>query len=85
MIETFLLVAASLGALMLASLVRVARGPTAPDRVVALDTINTLVVAAMVVLGAAFGELLYVDIAVIYAMLSVVSTLYIARHLEGGE
>ncbi|MGM0510242.1 MAG: monovalent cation/H+ antiporter complex subunit F [Thermoplasmatota archaeon] len=58
-------------------------GPTAPDRTVALDTINTLVVASMVGLGAAMWEILFIDIAIVYAILSFVTTLYIAKYLEG--
>jgi len=77
-----MLVSASLGVLSLACLLRIILGPTNPDRVVALDAANTLVVAMMVVLGAAFEEIIYIDIAVIYAMLSFVSTLYIAKYLE---
>ena len=77
-----MLLSASLGALTLICLVRIILGPTMPDRIVALDAANTLVVAMMVVLGAAFGEIIYIDIAIIYAMLSLVSTLYMARYLE---
>lgn len=58
-------------------------GPTAPDRTVALDTINTLVVASMVGLGAALWEILFIDIAIVYAILSFVTTLFIAKYLEG--
>jgi len=82
-VNELMLLAASLGVLMIVSLVRVVKGPTMPDRVVALDAINTLVVAAMVVLGAAFGEIIYIDIAIVYALLSFVSTVYIAKYLEG--
>jgi multicomponent Na+:H+ antiporter subunit F len=73
---------AALCILSLVSLIRIYLGPTNPDRVVALDAANTLVCAAMVVLGAAFGEIIYIDLAIVYAMLSYVSTLYIARYLE---
>lgn len=80
--ELFIL-AASLGVLMLVCLVRAILGPTAPDRMVALDTTNTLVMAALVLLGTAFGEIFYIDVAIIYAMLAFVSTLYISKYLEG--
>jgi multicomponent Na+:H+ antiporter subunit F len=63
---------------------RLIMGPTIPDRVVALDTINTLVVAAMIILGAIFDSIVMVDIAIVYAALSFVGTLFIARHVEGG-
>jgi multicomponent Na+:H+ antiporter subunit F len=67
------------------ALIRVLRGPTAPDRVVGLDTINTLVIVAMIVFGAAYQEVIYIDVAIVYAILSYISTLFIAKYLEGGE
>ena len=66
------------------SMVRLGAGPTTGDRIVALDTINTLVVSGMVVLSAAYNEVIFVDVAIIYALLSFVGTLYVARYLEGG-
>jgi multicomponent Na+:H+ antiporter subunit F len=66
------------------SAIRAIIGPTTPDRLVALDTINTLVVASMIVLGVAFREVIYIDVAIVYALLSFVATLYIAKYLEGG-
>ena len=68
--------------LQLLALVRVAKGPTAPDRLVGLDAINTLVIAVMVLLAAAFRETWLVDVAIVYALLSFVGTLFFARHLE---
>ncbi|MDY0145702.1 MAG: monovalent cation/H+ antiporter complex subunit F [Kiritimatiellia bacterium] len=73
-----------LAALMLLAMVRLIKGPTSADRVVALDAINTLVVASMILLAAAFRQTLFVDVAIVYAMLSFVGTLYIAKYL-GGE
>jgi len=63
---------------------RVFLGPTAADRVVALDTINTLVIGGMIALGAAMLETLFIDIAIVYAILSFITTLFIAKYLEGG-
>jgi multicomponent Na+:H+ antiporter subunit F len=71
-------------ALMLLAMVRLVKGPTSADRVVALDAINTLVVAAMIVLGVVFHQFIFIDVAIIYALLSFVGTLYIAKYL-GGE
>ena len=65
--------------------IRIVMGPTAPDRVVGLDTINTIIIVAMVIFGAAFQEVIYIDVAIVYALLSFVSTLFIAKYLEGGE
>jgi len=67
------------------SIVRVIIGPTIPDRVVGVDTINTIVIVGMVIFGAAYNEVIYIDVAIVYAFLSFISTLFIAKYLEGGE
>ena len=74
----------ALCALMLLAMIRLVKGPTTADRVVALDAINTLVVAAMIVLGVVFRQIIFIDVAIIYALLSFVGTLFIAKYL-GGE
>ncbi len=66
------------------SVLRVLFGPTVPDRVVGVDTLNTLIVAGMVLLGAAYDRTIYIDIAIVYALLSYIGTLAIARYLQGG-
>ncbi len=70
--------------ILLAS-VRLILGPTVPDRVVGLDTINTLVIVGMLLLGAAYQEIIYIDVAIVYALLSFVTTILIAKYLEGGR
>lgn len=77
--------AAFLGICILVALVRVLLGPTTPDRIVGLDTINTIVVVSMVVLGAAFKQVILIDVAIVYALLSFVSTLFIAKYIEKGK
>ncbi len=67
---------------MLISLLRLFLGPTSPDRVMALDTINTLVVGMMIGLGAFYEQVILIDIAIVYAILSFVTTLFIARYIS---
>lgn len=67
------------------AMIRVIRGPTAPDRIVGLDTINTIVISGMIIFGAAFNEVIYIDVAIVYALLSFITTLFIAKYLEGGD
>ncbi|MGB2813599.1 MAG: monovalent cation/H+ antiporter complex subunit F [Dehalococcoidales bacterium] len=62
---------------------RVFIGPGAPTRLVAFDTVNTLVVAVMVVLAIQFDQVIFVDVAIVYAVLSFIMTLYVARFIEG--
>jgi multicomponent Na+:H+ antiporter subunit F len=82
---TFLFVVVALALCMILALFRVLRGPTAPDRVVGVDTINTMVIVGMVMFGIAYQEVIYIDVAIVYALLSFISTLFIAKYLEGGE
>ena len=85
MIDVFMLTLVLLIISIVIALIRIVFGPTVPDRVVGLDTINTLVIASMVIFGAASKEVIYIDVAIVYALLSFVSTLFIAKYLEGGR
>lgn len=76
--------ASLLAFLMLGIAVRMFLGPTAPDRIVALDAFNTLISAIMMLLSAVYDSVVILDVAIVYMALSFVSTLYFARHLEGG-
>ena len=81
--KTFLIASALvLSANILLALVRMALSRNVPERVVALDTINTIVVALLVLLGAAQHKALYVDVAIVYGLLSFVGTLFIAKLME---
>jgi len=81
----WLLVALFLAICIMIALVRVLLGPTVPDRIVGLDTVNTIVVVSMVILGAAFEEILLIDVGIVYALLSFVTTLFIAKYIEKGS
>ncbi|RZN61158.1 monovalent cation/H+ antiporter complex subunit F [Methanonatronarchaeum sp. AMET6-2] len=77
------LVAASLMAVFIAiAFIRVALGPKTPDRVVGLDTANMMVIATMILLAAAYETVILVDVAIVYAALSFVATIYISKYLE---
>jgi len=84
MTDFWIISAVFLAFLIILAMIRLFAGPTAPDRVVAFDSINTLTVALMVILGIFFGELFFVEVAIVYALLSFVGTLFISKYL-GGE
>jgi multicomponent Na+:H+ antiporter subunit F len=84
-LDLLLIWTAVIGFAVLISLIRLFLGPTSPDRVVALDTINTLVVGMMIALGAFYEEVIFIDIAIVYAVLSFVTTLFIAKYIEGSK
>ncbi len=65
------------------SVIRFVKGPTAADRTVAMDTLTTIGVAALVLLGYMFHRFVYVDVALVYAVLGFIGVIVIARYLEG--
>jgi multicomponent Na+:H+ antiporter subunit F len=77
--------AAILGIMALFMFGRLVAGPTLPDRIVALDAMNTLAIAIMIVLSVVYDSVVMVDVAIVYAALSFVSTLFLARYIEGRQ
>ena len=71
----------SLGVLF--SFLRFVKGPSAADRVVALDTMSVIITASLVLLGALFQRFIYVDVALIYGVLGFIGVIVIARYIEG--
>ena len=67
------------------ALIRLILGSTIPDRLVALGTMNTIVIVIMIILGAAFKEVFLIDVAIVYALLSFITTLFIAKYIEKGS
>ena len=82
MTAIFTVVAAWYVVLKLLAFLRIVLGPTVPDRLVGLDAINTLVVASMILGAVLLHGTWMVDVAIIYALLSYVGTLYIARAMQ---
>lgn len=68
----------------LLSFLRVVKGPTAGDRVIALDAATTITTALLVILGVVYNRTWLIDVAIIYALLSFIAVIAIARYLEGG-
>jgi len=62
-------------------LYRIARGPTAPDRMVAIDVLGTLVVGFVAILTAITGKTYLLSVAIVWALISFVGTLALARYL----
>jgi multicomponent Na+:H+ antiporter subunit F len=83
MMDYFSPVAFILVALVFLAMVRLVRGPTPADRAVAVDTVNTLMVAVLILLGVVYRQIIFIDVAIVYALLSFVSTLFIAKYIGG--
>lgn len=65
-------------------LLRLLMGPTASDRAVAADTACTVTTALLVLLAFVFGRRIYLDVALVYAVLTFVGLVAVARYLERG-
>ena len=65
-------------------LVRMLKGPTASDRAVAVDTACTITTALLVILALLFDRYVYLDVSLVYAILTFVGIIAIARFLERG-
>jgi len=64
-------------------LFRIARGPSAPDRAVAVDILGIVIVGFCAILCVPTGRSWYIDIGIAWALQSFISTLALAKYLEG--
>jgi multicomponent Na+:H+ antiporter subunit F len=67
------------------ALYRFIAGPRAVDRVVAFDVLTIISVTGIVLVALAAGREIYLDVALVYALLSFLGVIVAARYLEGGE
>ena len=82
MIVEMLIMAVAFAFLAFLNLYRLVKGPSAADRMVAGDSIDILVCCAMVLYSLYSGRGIYLDIAVICALLGIVDTMLVGRYLE---
>ena len=64
-------------------LYRILRGPTAPDRIVAIDILGILIVGFCAILGIPTGRTWYIDIGIAWALQSFIGTIALAKYIEG--
>jgi multicomponent Na+:H+ antiporter subunit F len=62
--------------------VRLLKGPTLPDRVVAIDLIGVLMVSILVVTAAATAQQAFLDVGMVVALISFVGTVAYSRYIE---
>jgi multicomponent Na+:H+ antiporter subunit F len=76
---------ATLGVALLAAVVRLIKGPTLPDRIVAMDLIGVLVVGVIVVLAGSTDVRATLDAAVVIALIGFVGTVAYASYVQRGH
>ncbi len=82
-IDIFMIASIIFVLLIFACDIRMWVGPTNADRMLALDVINVLVVILMIILSIRFAQPGFIDVAIVYALLSFVGTLYVAKLIRG--
>jgi len=70
---------------LLVTVVRLVKGPTLPDRVVAMDLVGVLVVGLIVVLAASTGVQATLDAAIVIALVAFVATVAYGTYVERGH
>lgn len=73
----------ALAAVLIAA-VRLVLGPTAADRAVALDSMTVISTSLIVLVALYAARTIYLDVALVYAILSFIGVVAVARYLEGG-
>jgi len=73
-----------IGAGVVLCILRMLGGPSPADRMVGVDTFSTVTVALLVLLGFVMGRKIYLDVSLVYALLTFIGTVAVARYLERG-
>jgi multicomponent Na+:H+ antiporter subunit F len=83
MAEALIQLAALLAALaFIMSIVRFIIGPQAADRVIAFDVMTTVAITGIIMAALFDQRIIYLDVALVYALLSFLGGIVIARYLE---
>lgn len=64
---------------------RLIRGPSLPDRILALDTLYVNTIALLVLLGIHLSSALYFEAALLIALMGFVGTVALCKHLLRGD
>jgi len=69
---------------ILLTLIRLALGPTVVDRMVAFDTMTIITLALIAMIAHFAGRSTYLDVGLVYGLLSFLGVIAVARYLENG-
>ena len=75
----------TLGVALVITFIRFVKGPTLPDRIVAMDLFGMLVVGLIVVLAGSSGVRATLDAAIVIALIGFLGTVAYATYVERGD
>lgn len=67
---------------ILLALIRLIRGPRLPDRVIALDLLISVGIAITAVYAVATSQPVFIDVAIVMALISFLGTIAFARYID---
>ena len=83
---TFIWVCLILVLLSIAGLLyRVFRGPSIPDRLIALDAIGVMLISAIALLSVIFDTGFFMEVILLIAIMSFIGTVSFSKFIEKGE
>ncbi|HPP89078.1 MAG: monovalent cation/H+ antiporter complex subunit F [Tenuifilum sp.] len=85
MVNTILIMAGVLMALgILLALLRFIKGPDVTDRTIAFDVMTVASISVIALIAHFAGRIIYLDVALVYGLLSFLSVVVIGRYIERG-
>ena len=72
-----------IGITLMMALYRVVVGPTKGDRLIAINVIGTKTLVLMAIVSLILKEQFFLDVVLVYALISFTASLFIAREIEG--
>lgn len=85
MIDTLLTIALALFGLSIAiALYRIIRGPSIPDRVIAMDMIGVNLISAIAVISILLKTKAFLEVILILGILAFISTIALSKYIERG-
>lgn len=82
-IMIYISVAISLIAVLVA-LARFVKGPEKVDRIVAIDVISIIGLTLILLMATSMKRLIYIDVAIVYAILGFIGIIVVSRFLKRG-
>ena len=85
MADTLFLISGGIAILALfVAAVRFFRGPEVVDRVIAFDVLTIISISLIATIAHIAGRVIYLDVAIVYGLLSFLGVIIVAKYLERG-
>lgn len=83
--KVIFIASAMLAIALLLNLYRLVKGPSLPDRILALDTMYINTIALIVLLGVSQRSLIFFEAAMLIAMMGFVGTVAVSKYILRGD